>query len=297
MASDEAYMSMSFPAKAAWPLLWTECDDHGAFDWKPIVLKARIFPADNVDFSAILAELESLGCVRAVEIQGKKCGLIKNFCRYQSPKSPSYRFDISTIDHEFIALKEKDLSSPPPALPQPSPKATEKSPQRDIGIGEGEGKKEAAQPAANATREDFDKVESACRKALDDLAPADFVIGPIIALMRQGVTLPAIVDVLISEAKRPRQKPIRTWGVWATIIAERMAEAPKISAPAPGEKTYDFGGERKYAESFLISVLQNPSAFWRDKFFFGDDRFHEAVERIAPDLLKFWKPSVVEQVA
>ena len=156
---------------------------------------------------------------------------------------------------------------------------------------------EAAQPVANATREDFDKVESACRKALGDLAPVDVVIGPIIALIRQGVALPAIVDVLVSEAKRPRQKPIRTWGVWATIIAERMAEAPKISAAAPSEKTYDFGGERKYAESFLISVLQNPSAYWREKFFFSDARFREAVEHVAPDLLKFWKPSSVEQVA
>ena len=56
MASDEIYMSMSITAKAAWPLLWTECDDNGIFEWKPIVLKARIFPADAVDFAAILAE-------------------------------------------------------------------------------------------------------------------------------------------------------------------------------------------------------------------------------------------------
>ena len=67
-------MSMSFPAKAAWPLLWTECDDHGVFEWKPIVLKARIFPADNVDFSAILVELESLGCVTKFEIDGQLYG-------------------------------------------------------------------------------------------------------------------------------------------------------------------------------------------------------------------------------
>jgi hypothetical protein len=64
LTSDEAYMSMSMTAKAAWTPLWMQCDDHGIFEWKPIVLKALIFPADNVDFSTVLAELEKLGCVR-----------------------------------------------------------------------------------------------------------------------------------------------------------------------------------------------------------------------------------------
>jgi hypothetical protein len=42
-----------------------QCDDHGIFEWKPIVLKALIFPADNVEFwQKFLAELERLGCVQ-----------------------------------------------------------------------------------------------------------------------------------------------------------------------------------------------------------------------------------------
>lgn len=56
LSSDEAFMSMSMTAKAAWPLLWTECDDNGVFEWKPVVLKARIFPGDSLDFDSILAE-------------------------------------------------------------------------------------------------------------------------------------------------------------------------------------------------------------------------------------------------
>jgi hypothetical protein len=88
LATDEAYMSMSLAAKAAWPLLWTECDDQGVFEWKPIVLKARIFPADNVDFEGILTEIEKLGCITRYSVEGKSYGLVRNFLRFQRPKKP-----------------------------------------------------------------------------------------------------------------------------------------------------------------------------------------------------------------
>ena len=38
--------------------LWTEADDQGVFDWKPITIKMRILPVDNVDVPELLAELE-----------------------------------------------------------------------------------------------------------------------------------------------------------------------------------------------------------------------------------------------
>lgn len=107
LCTDEAYMEMSIVAKAAWPLLWTACDDHGAFDWKPKGLKAAILPADNVDMLAILEEWKSLGVIRLVEIDGKPCGLVKNFCRFQSPKFPSYRYEITEDMLKFVAWKPK----------------------------------------------------------------------------------------------------------------------------------------------------------------------------------------------
>lgn len=60
-------MGLGLAAKAALPLLWTHCDDQGVFDWKPVTLKARIFPADNVDVAAVLAELEAANIVRQVK--------------------------------------------------------------------------------------------------------------------------------------------------------------------------------------------------------------------------------------
>ena len=41
----------------------TESDDAGVFEWKPLQIKMRIFPADAVDVAAMLAELVKAGCL------------------------------------------------------------------------------------------------------------------------------------------------------------------------------------------------------------------------------------------
>lgn len=137
LASDECYMSMSMPAKAAWPMLWTECDDHGVFEWKPIVLKARIFPADNVDFAALLAEFIELGCVMRAEVGGKPYGFIRNFCKYQRPKSPTYRHPFPECTRSFVG----EAGTPSEDLPHTSPTPTEITP-----LMKGEGVKEEGKP-------------------------------------------------------------------------------------------------------------------------------------------------------
>ncbi len=106
LASDEAYMSMTMAAKAAWPLLWTECDDKGVFEWKPVVLKARIFPADNVDFASVLAEYEALGCVRMFTVNGKSYGAVRNFGKYQRPKKPNSVYPITDELRTYAALQK-----------------------------------------------------------------------------------------------------------------------------------------------------------------------------------------------
>lgn len=154
LTSDEAYMSMSMVAKAAWTPLWMQCDDHGIFDWKPIVLKALIFPADNVDFAAVLAELERLDCVRSLEIDGKKYGMVRNFARYQRPKNPSYRHfkegEIPTEVASYIGVKYVAT----PVLPQSYPSPTENQPQRkeEGGSKEEEVSKKGSRSVAAATR-------------------------------------------------------------------------------------------------------------------------------------------------
>jgi hypothetical protein len=143
LTSDESFMSMSMTAKAAWPLLWTECDDGGAFEWKPIVLKARLFPADAVDFAAVLAELVALNCVKKVEIGGREYGLVRNFCRYQRPKKPNYRVLLTGHFRTYVGLTADSSEPDDPdvtRVPNRFHTGGEKSPQMEDEGGRRKGK-------------------------------------------------------------------------------------------------------------------------------------------------------------
>ena len=52
--TDESFMSASPLARIVMIGVWTEADDNGVFEWKPLTLKARLLPADNADMAAIL---------------------------------------------------------------------------------------------------------------------------------------------------------------------------------------------------------------------------------------------------
>ncbi|MEY9770763.1 hypothetical protein [Sinorhizobium fredii] len=87
--SDEAFVSCSVNARLLSIGLWTEADDKGVFEWKPLQLKMRLFPADNVDVPSLLLELESVNIVKRYEVDGKPFGAIRNFRKYQRPKKPN----------------------------------------------------------------------------------------------------------------------------------------------------------------------------------------------------------------
>ena len=45
--TDEAFLSCDPLARLLFIGIWTDADDHGAFEWKPIGLKLKLLPADN----------------------------------------------------------------------------------------------------------------------------------------------------------------------------------------------------------------------------------------------------------
>lgn len=153
--SDPEFVQVTMAARMALIGLWTEADDHGVFEWKPLALKMRIFPGDAVDMAALMTELVSADRIRQVEIEGKAYGICRKFCTYQRPKNPSYRWTFSPAWAEFVGIKSSDSPSPPPVLPQPSGSATENVPQMEDGEGEKEDeekKEEAAQARSPAKR-------------------------------------------------------------------------------------------------------------------------------------------------
>src|SRR4051812_4834187 len=92
--TDEAWVSCSQAARLLVIGLWTECDDQGVFEWKPLQLKMRLFAADNADVGAMLAECAENGIARRFERDGKAYGAVRNFCRYQRPRKPKIWFPL-----------------------------------------------------------------------------------------------------------------------------------------------------------------------------------------------------------
>lgn len=103
--TDEAFVSLSMPARMLLIGIWTEADDHGVFEWKPITLKMKVFPADSVDVAALLKELVAANHIKMTSVSGKNYGIVRNFRKYQRPKSPSYVHPFLPEWGNYIGLK------------------------------------------------------------------------------------------------------------------------------------------------------------------------------------------------
>lgn len=95
--TDEDFFSCSMGARLAAIAIRNEADDNGIFPFKPLTLKARIFPADNLDMSALLNELIETNQIIVFECEeGKRFGIIKNFQKFQSPRKPTFYHPVPT---------------------------------------------------------------------------------------------------------------------------------------------------------------------------------------------------------
>lgn len=102
--TDEAFASLSMGARVLLLGVWTEADDHGVFEWKPVTLKMRIMPVDNVAIPELLSECEAADVIKRF-IDGKTYGLVRNFCRYQRPKKPKYTHPMPPELFTYAGLK------------------------------------------------------------------------------------------------------------------------------------------------------------------------------------------------
>jgi hypothetical protein len=132
--TDEAFVSCGALARLLLIGLWTEADDQGVFEWKPITLKMRILPVDNVDVDALLDELSVLNVVRSYEHDGRKYGAIRNFRKYQRPKKPNSVHFIPPEFRTYVGLSAPS-SEPEPVKETPVPKKSEIAPQMEDGGG------------------------------------------------------------------------------------------------------------------------------------------------------------------
>jgi hypothetical protein len=104
--TDEDFVQCSFAARLLCIGLRNEADDNGVFEWKPVSLRMKLFPADAVDINALLAELIEHRHVAKYEANGKTYGLIRNFLKYQRPKKPTCIHPLPNKQPEFRTSSE-----------------------------------------------------------------------------------------------------------------------------------------------------------------------------------------------
>ena len=88
----ESLAECSIAARLAFIGLWVEADDYGRLKAQPMRLKQRIFPYDRMTpakFTALLRELEKVGCIKGYEVDGDTYIEIPNFGVYQTVNRPS----------------------------------------------------------------------------------------------------------------------------------------------------------------------------------------------------------------
>lgn len=127
--NDEDLVAVSMAARLLVLGLGIESDDKGIFEWKPLTIKMKVFPADNVDIPALLAELEGANAILQYEVDGRKYGAIRNFRKHQRPKTPNDIFPADDNIRTYVFL------SPPisETLPQSGGNASEIRPQMEDG--------------------------------------------------------------------------------------------------------------------------------------------------------------------
>lgn len=102
--TDEAWVSCGPLARILYIGLWTDADDQGLFEWKPLQIKMRLLPGDAGDVPAMLDELVCAGLIQPYEALGKRFGAIANFRKFQRPQKPNAVHPLPENIAEYVGL-------------------------------------------------------------------------------------------------------------------------------------------------------------------------------------------------
>ncbi len=115
---DEQLGGISREARLLYIGLWNLSDDQGVFEWRPMQIKAQIFPYDKDikpdDIEKWLGQLQEIGNVRQFSAEGHSYGYIPTFLKHQEIKNPSQWRYVHGDLKQFMT----DLPTPTPVLPQ-----------------------------------------------------------------------------------------------------------------------------------------------------------------------------------
>lgn len=101
--------------------LWCHSDREGRFEWRPQMLKAKILPYWQGDFSRALDVLTDAGYVVSYQVDGKRYGWVRGFAKHQRPNS---REPASTFPPPPVDAPQPDVSVRVQAHADESPRAS-----------------------------------------------------------------------------------------------------------------------------------------------------------------------------
>lgn len=104
--TDDAFVSLSSDAQIFLIGLWTEADDQGVFEWKPMTLRMRLRPTKDGSVEPLLSELAASRCIVMYEVGGRKLGAVRNFRKFQRPKKPNALYPITDDIRTYVGLTE-----------------------------------------------------------------------------------------------------------------------------------------------------------------------------------------------
>lgn len=280
-ATDEDFLELSVEAKLATILIRCEADDNGVFEWKPKTLKARLFPADDVDMAAILSEMEANRQVTSYELEGRKYGVIRNFRRYQRPKKPNSVYPFPERFRKYAGFKDDDApTSDEPDDDNGAPvhhqfgTVTEFPPQM-----EDEGGRREEVGASSLRSEEPAPAEeppAKAKPAIGDLKAEDFLAyaaehAPCVEVARE---LEKFRNWSRQNGKRHKDAAagFRNWLIKAEEMArERGARAPTRANGKPHQAADPLDAARHYTQHWfpiqwerLVAGFKEKPTYWLD---------------------------------
>lgn len=131
--TDENIVTCSAFARLLLIGIWTEADDQGLFEWKPVTIKIKLFPVDSIDIPSLLSELMAANAISKFSHDGREYGAIRNFRKFQRPKTPNAVFPMTPEWGNYVGLTkpngEKETSDDPPKE-EPEPVKRSKIPRK-----------------------------------------------------------------------------------------------------------------------------------------------------------------------
>jgi hypothetical protein len=104
LATDARFVVLSDAAQIFYVLLLTVADDAGVFRWEPLELRMQLRPASTNPVEPLLDELCAGNFLRRFEAGGHAYGAVRNFRRFQSPKSPHQRYPLPANLCPYVGL-------------------------------------------------------------------------------------------------------------------------------------------------------------------------------------------------